>query len=96
MWAGWWVRYCKSFNAVGIYLMLAGTTLAHSFGMQRVGLLASRAMIRVPLKAAAGRATAVKLQSNRESKFWGHVFLHVDRVHNVKESRFSSACMKPA
>jgi hypothetical protein len=47
--------------------MLAGTKLAHSFGMPRVGLPASRAMIGVPLKAAAGQATAVKLQTNRAS-----------------------------
>ena len=45
MWDGLWMLYCKSFNADGIYLMLAGTTFAHSFGMPRVGLLASRAMI---------------------------------------------------
>ena len=45
--------------------------------------------------AAAGRATAVKLQTDREPKFWGHVFSHVDRVHDVKESRFLFACMSP-
>ncbi len=42
--------------------MLAGTTFAHSSGVPRVGLLASRAMIGAPLMAAACQATTVKLQ----------------------------------
>jgi hypothetical protein len=29
---GGWVGYCKAFIADGIYLMLAGTKLAHSLG----------------------------------------------------------------
>ena len=48
--------------ADGIYLTLAGTMFVQSSGVPRVGLRASRAMDGAPLKAAAGRATAVKLQ----------------------------------
>jgi hypothetical protein len=42
--------------------MLARTASALSSGVPRVGLQASRAMVGAPLKAAAGRATAAKLQ----------------------------------
>jgi len=38
-------------------------------GVPRVGLLASRAKVGVPLQAAAGQATAVKLQTNRKRPF---------------------------
>ena len=50
--------------------MQARATLAHSSGVPRVGLLASRAMVGARLMAAAGRATAVKLQTDREFQFW--------------------------
>ena len=40
------------------------TAFLFSSGVPRVGLRASRAMVRVPLKAAAGQATtAVKLKT---------------------------------
>jgi hypothetical protein len=46
-------RYCKPFNADGIYLMLAGTTLAHSLKTTRVGLPAG--LQRYDWGAAYGR-----------------------------------------
>jgi hypothetical protein len=60
----------------GIHLVLAGTTFAHSSGVPRVGLLASRAMVGVPLKAAAGQATTVKLQTLIKSS----LFLTTERI----------------
>jgi hypothetical protein len=49
--------------------------------MPRVGLQASRAMIGAPLQAAAGRATAVELQTTKSTNFLGYLFSHIDRVH---------------
>ena len=43
--------------------MHVGTPSAHSSGVRESALWASRAMGGVPLKAAAGRATEVKLQT---------------------------------
>ena len=43
--------------------MLARTAFVLSSGVPRVGLRASRAMVGAPLKAAAGQATTVKLQT---------------------------------
>jgi hypothetical protein len=52
--------------ADGIYLMIAGQPSHILPGFRESALRASRAMVGVPLKAAAGQATVVKLQTDRE------------------------------
>ena len=47
-------------------MMFAGTTFTHSSGFRESALWASRAMTGAWLMAAAGQATVVKLQTNRE------------------------------
>jgi hypothetical protein len=49
--------------------MQARTASAHSSGVPRVGLRASRAMVGAPHQAAAGQATAVKLQTKLMAEY---------------------------
>jgi hypothetical protein len=51
---------------------------------------------RAPLQAAAGQATVVKLQTNKESQCLSRVCSACKSSYDVKESRFLTATYKPS
>ena len=61
--------------------MQARTASAHSSGVPRVGLRASRAMVGASLQAATGQATVVKLQTNGRA----NVKMMIDQVSQFRK-----------